>query len=124
MSKILLIDDDAQMSELYKVGLNSAGHEVELVEDGQQGLEKALVMKPDIILLDIMMPTMNGFDVLKQLRAAPEVEKTPVIILTNLAESSEEQTATAMGAKRYIVKNQTEPKELAKIIDEVLKPKK
>jgi len=120
MSKILIIDDSPELLETYKDGLTHAEFEVETAPNGEEGIDKALTSKPDLILLDVMMPVMNGFDVLKQLKALPETKNIPVIILTNLAEDTEEHTAKDMGAADYLVKNEYDPGTLAKTLHKML----
>jgi len=120
MAKILITEDDPLMSRLYQKIFTFEGHEVETAENGEVGLEKVRSYKPDIILLDVMMPKMNGLQVLEKLKLDPETKSIPVIMLTNLAGQQDAETALSKGAVKYIVKSEHEPKEIADIVKEVL----
>jgi len=120
MAKILITEDDPLMSRLYQKIFIFEGHEVETAENGEVGLEKVRSYKPDIILLDVMMPKMNGLQVLEKLKLDPETKSIPVIMLTNLAGQQDAETALSKGAVKYIVKSEHEPKEIADIVKEVL----
>jgi len=82
MKKVLLVDDDIDFCDATKLLLESKGYEVILAYDGKEGLEKARAEKPDLVILDVMMPEMNGYDVCVVLKADPELNKVPVILLT------------------------------------------
>jgi DNA-binding response OmpR family regulator len=120
MSKILLVEDDPLMSRMYEKIFTFEHHEVILASDGEDGLEKTHAEKPDMILLDVMMPKMNGLDMLKKLKLDPETKSIPVIMLTNLAGEKDAETALSLGAVRYIVKSDQEPKKVADMVKEVL----
>jgi CheY-like chemotaxis protein len=120
MSKILITEDDPLMSRLYQKIFTFEGHEVETAENGEVGLEKVRSYQPDIILLDVMMPKMNGLQVLEKLKLDPATKSIPVIMLTNLAGQQDAETALSKGAVKYIVKSEHEPKEIADIVKEVL----
>lgn len=121
--QVLLVDDDITLSEMYAERLKTAGYEVTVVHDGEQGLESAKA-KPDIILLDIMMPKMNGLDVLKKLKADSELENIPVILLTALIQELDKVKGLKGGAVEYYVKSETMPRDLINRIDEILNGKK
>jgi CheY-like chemotaxis protein len=91
-----------------------------IADNGQDGLEKARSEKPDAILLDIMMPSMNGLEVLKKLKADPDTKKIPVIMLTNLGGDKDVKTALMMGAVKYIVKAETTPKQVLDQVEEII----
>jgi two-component system alkaline phosphatase synthesis response regulator PhoP len=84
MSKITLVDDDVDFCEATQIFLKSQGYEVTLAYDGKEGLEKVRSEKPDLVILDVMMPEMNGYDVCVVLKADPELGKIPVILLTGV----------------------------------------
>ena len=88
--------------------------------DGEEGLEKAKTVNPTIILLDVMMPKMNGLDVLDKLKLDPSTKAIPVVMLTNLAGQRDAETAMAKGAVKYIIKSEYEPKQVADMIKEIL----
>lgn len=120
MAKILIIEDDVLLSKMYTSIFSSGPYQVENATDGQDGLDKARANRPDLILLDIMMPKLNGMEVLSKLKSDAELESIPVIILTNLAGDNDVQTALGMGAVRYIIKSEVKPKEVEAIVSEIL----
>jgi CheY-like chemotaxis protein len=119
-AKILIIEDDPLMRRLYQKIFTFEKYEVDTAEDGEEGLEKVRTFKPTLILLDVMMPKMNGLQVLDKLKADPDTKKIPVIMLTNLAGQSDAETAIAKGAVKYIVKSEFEPKQVANMVKEIL----
>lgn len=120
MAKVLIIEDDPLMSRMYQKIFTFEGFEVEVAGDGLEGLEKVRIVKPTLVLLDVMMPKMNGLDVLKKLKADPETKATPVVMLTNLAGQQDAETALTLGAVKYIVKSEYEPKQVANMVKEIL----
>jgi len=118
--RILLIDDDPFMNGLYKLGLERNGFEMVSVFDGFEGIKKAAEIHPDIILLDLMMPQIDGFETLKRLKADPKTKDLPVIILSTLSQSADVQRAMEAGAKSYFVKTETLPVEAAQKIHDIL----
>lgn len=118
--KILVVDDDAPLLEMYKERLQIAGYDVETASNGEDGIEKAKQIKPDLVLLDIMMPRVNGFDALQKMRQDPATAKTPVLMLTALVQESTKQRAQQAGAQGYIVKSETMPGEVIKKIQETI----
>ncbi|OGF99122.1 hypothetical protein A2Y99_02610 [Candidatus Gottesmanbacteria bacterium RBG_13_37_7] len=120
MAVILIVEDDPLMSRMYQKIFSFEGYQVETATDGEQGLEKARNLKPTLILLDIMMPKMNGLQVLEKLKADPDLKKIPVVMLTNLAGSQDAETALSKGAVKYIVKSEYEPKQVTNMVKEIL----
>lgn len=120
MAKILIIEDDPLMSRMYQKIFTFENYEVDMAHDGQEGLEKTRTGKPTLILLDIMMPKMNGLQVLEKLKSDPDTRKIPVIMLTNLAGTSDAESALTHGAVKYIIKSEFEPKQVANMIKEIL----
>src|SRR3972149_1993116 len=120
MARILIIEDDPLMSRMYQKMLTFEGYEADLADNGADGLEKVRSQKPNLILLDIMMPKMNGMEVLGKLKSDPETKALPVVILTNLAGEKDAETAMSKGAVKYIVKSEYEPKQVANMVKEVL----
>src|SRR3990167_10792388 len=116
--KILVIDDEEAVLKMYKEKLDSEGFETLTASDGTAGLELIRTKKPDLVLLDIIMPKYNGLDVLKDIKADGKMKTTPVYLLTNLPEDSSEDKAKALGASGYFVKAHFEPQTLA---DEIKK---
>jgi len=119
-AKILITEDDPLMSRMYQKIFTFEGLEVVMAADGQEGLDKAREIKPTMILLDVMMPKLNGLQVLEKLKADPETKAIPVIMLTNLAGQQDAENALAKGAIKYIVKSEYEPKQVADIVKELL----
>lgn len=120
MAKILIVEDDVLLSKMYTSIFSSGDYQVDSAVDGQDGLEKARTNRPDLILLDIMMPKLNGMEVLSKIKSDPDLEQIPVVILTNLAGDNDVQTALGMGAVRYIIKSEVKPKEVEAIVSEIL----
>lgn len=102
--KVLIIDDETDLSTLIKTELQASRYEVVLANDGQMGLETAQRERPDLIILDIMMPKMDGYAVLKRLRADDRTRKTPVIMLSARSETNSIFTTQELGATDYLIK--------------------
>lgn len=111
MADVLVIEDNKTLNQAYRLILQREGHDVRVAYNGQEGLELVKLAEPSLILLDMLMPVMNGVDFLKHFKAA-EHPGTKVIILSNLNEDSEVQQALALGADKYILKASTSPQEL------------
>ncbi len=121
MKKVLLVDDDVDFCEAAKLLLDSKGYEVVLAHDGKEGLEKVRAENPELVILDVMMPEMNGYDVCVVLKADPEFKNTPVILLTAVDQALFKTTYTrAMGlmteADDYIAKP-VEPQDLVRRVE-------
>lgn len=112
--KVLLVDDDPLIIRMYEHKLSADGYEVILAFDGEDGLVKAADTKPDVILLDLMMPKMNGIEALKHLKKDADTKKIPVVILTNIGDDQAYvKTTKELGAVDYLVKATTSLKELS-----------
>lgn len=120
MTKVLLVEDDPLMSRMYQRVFTFEGFEIQLAENGQVGLEKLRDFHPDIILADMMMPVMNGLDLLIQLKSNPATKAIPVIMLTNLADSKSAEELVAKGALQYVVKSAYSPAETVAIVRSAL----
>lgn len=116
--KILLIEDDPFLSSMYSTKFEMENFDVASAEDGAKGLSLALSDRPDIILLDILMPKMNGFEVLEKLRANKETKDVPVILLTNLNQRDDIEKGMALGAADYLIKAHFMPSE---VVDKIKK---
>lgn len=117
---LLVVEDDPLMSRMYQKIFSFEGYNVVTAQDGQDGLEKATKEIPTLILLDIMMPKMNGLEVLDKLKANPETKNIPVVMLTNLAGTQDAEKAMSKGAVKYIIKSEYEPKQVANMVKEIL----
>jgi len=104
--KILLVEDDEALANVYKSRLDIEGFETEWVPNGEEALATATRYKPDLILLDAMMPKISGFDVLDILRNTPETANIHVIMLTVLSQPKDKERAEALGVDDYLVKSQ------------------
>lgn len=104
--KILLVEDDETLALVYKSRLDIEGFETEGVYNGEEALAAALKFRPDLILLDAMMPKISGFDVLDILRNTPETANIRVIMLTALSQPKDKERAEALGVNDYLVKSQ------------------
>lgn len=104
--RILLVEDDLALATAYKVRMEAEGFDIHHCPNGEDALQAALDYHPDLILLDIMMPKISGFDVLDILRNTPETAHTKIIILTALSQPSDRQRAKDLGADEFLVKSQ------------------
>lgn len=120
MAKIMLVEDDNNLREIYEARLLAEGYEVVSAEDGEQALALAVKEKPDLIISDIMMPKISGFDMLDILRSTPETRDTKIIMMTALSQAEDKERASKLGADRYLVKSQVTLEDVAKVAREVL----
>jgi CheY-like chemotaxis protein len=120
MAKIMLVEDDNNLREIYEARLLAEGYEIVSAEDGEQALALAVKEKPDLIISDVMMPKISGFDMLDILRSTPETRNTKVIMMTALSQAEDKARADKLGADRYLVKSQVTLEDVAKVAREVL----
>jgi len=119
--KILIVEDEASLNKALTEYLVSEGFEVASALDGERGLEMALREKPDLILLDVILPKKDGYEVLDNIRKDDKTRKMPVIMLTNLESQDDIMKAMEKGASTYLVKSDYKLEEVAKKIKETLK---
>ncbi len=119
--KVLIVDDDAFLSGIYATKLELEGFAVLTARDGDEGLKLALKEVPDLILLDVLMPKMDGFEVLKRLKAEAATKPIPVIMLTNLGQKEDIEKGLEEGAIDYLIKAHFVPAEAVAKIKKVLK---
>lgn len=119
-TKILIVEDDPLMMKLYSKVFDIEGYEVVGAADGEEGLLQVHKELPTLILLDVMMPKMNGLQLLEKLKADPATKNIPVIMLTNLTGQVDAETVITMGAIKYIVKSEYEPKQVVNMVKEIL----
>jgi DNA-binding response OmpR family regulator len=117
---ILLVDDDLTLREMYEERLKAEGFEIIQASNGEEAISKAKDDKPSIILLDIMMPKVNGFDVLKEIKGNPDTKDIPVIVLTALIQDVDKDQGKKLGAADYIVKSETMPGEVIEKIKKAI----
>jgi len=118
--KVLLVEDDEFLSELYATKLKLEGYDVILANDGEKGLRLAGEKTPDLILLDIIMPKKDGFEVLKGLKEKDTTKSIPVILLTNLSQKDEVKKGLDLGAIDYLIKAHFMPSEVVKKIKQIM----
>lgn len=118
--KILIVDDEYQIARMLKIRVEYMGYEADIAHDGVEGLEKARQFKPDLIILDVMMPKMDGFQVCRKLKEDPVFKSTPVIMLSVQAEEKANDLGVLAGADDYMLKP-FEPEILLAKIKKLLK---
>lgn len=118
--KILLIEDDEFLAELYSTKLKMEGYEVYLATDGEKGLKMAKDYTPNLILLDIMLPKKDGFEVLTELKSEANLKNIPVILLTNLSQKDEVKRGLDLGANDYLIKAHFMPSEVVSKIKKIM----
>ena len=121
--KILIIEDDSMVMDMYELRLKEAGYDVLKAKTGDEGLTQAKEAKPDLILLDIIMPGLDGFGVLKTLKAEASTKKIPVLLLTNLGQESDREKGKKLGAIDYLVKANKTPFQIVEYINKLLNKK-
>jgi CheY-like chemotaxis protein len=120
MSRILIIENDALTLRLYQIAFKNEGYEVDIAADGEQGLERTRKTKPTLILLDIMMPKMDGIEMLKVLKSDSEFKNIPVVTLTNLSGEEDVKVAISHGVIKHLTKTKYTPKEVVRIVKSIL----
>jgi len=118
MKKILLIEDEEIMVGLLQKKLRQEGYEISVARDGEEGLRAVREIKPNLILLDIIMPKMGGFEVMEEMAKDKELKEIPVIIISNSGQPVELDRAQQLGAKDWLVKTEFDPQE---VVDKVAK---
>jgi DNA-binding response OmpR family regulator len=119
--RVLIVEDDTFLSGMYVTKLTMEHLDVSLASDGREALKAAKTLHPDIILLDLILPKMSGFDVLSEIRKDPALKMTPVILLTNLGEKSDVRRGLELGATDYLIKAHFLPSEVVTKIKRYLK---
>lgn len=119
--KVLIIDDESAILKMYAMPFEAAGYEVITALEGTTGLKFAQDQQPNVILLDIIMPRVNGLDVLRTLKEDAATKNIPVFLLTNLPEECSEAKCEELGAVGYLVKAQNEPSVVVEKVKEILK---
>jgi DNA-binding response OmpR family regulator len=122
MAKIFMSEDDPLMGRMYERAFKTSGYELETASDGEMAVSKLKAMDaaPTVIILDVMMPKMNGFDVLKAVKQEEKLKNAPVIMLTNLAGEADAEKALSLGAVLYLVKSQYDPKQIVEKVKEII----
>jgi CheY-like chemotaxis protein len=120
MAKILLVEDDNNLREIYEARLQAEGYDIVAARDGEEALTVAMKERPDLIISDVMMPKISGFDMLDIIRSTEEIEDVKVIMMTALSQAEDKARAAKLGADRYLVKSQVTLEDVAKVAREVL----
>ncbi len=120
MAKVLIIEDDIFLNELYVQTFRYGGFEVEQAKNGAEGVFKTKIFKPELIFLDIMMPKMNGLQVLDALKADDETKDIPIVILSNLSDERQATDAMKKGALTFVIKSQYDPMDITQMATDIL----
>ena len=120
MTKILLVEDDKSLREIYNVRLGAEGYDIVSAGDGEEALALAIKERPDLIVSDVMMPKISGFDMLDILRSTTETKNVKVIMMTALSNEEQRRRGLALGADRYLVKSQVGIEDVVRTVHEVL----
>ncbi|OHA78007.1 MAG: hypothetical protein A3G10_02380 [Candidatus Wildermuthbacteria bacterium RIFCSPLOWO2_12_FULL_49_9] len=118
MKKILLVEDDPLLVDIYTTKLRQSGFEGQVAEQGEKALAAIEEGKPDLVLLDIVLPSMDGWDILRQVREIEKFRGIPIIILSNLGQKEEIEKGLRLGASKYLIKAHYTPSQIA---EEVVK---
>lgn len=120
MSKILLVEDDSNLREIYGARLEAEGYEIISASDGEEALALAVKERPNLIISDVMMPKISGFDMLDILRTTPETKDVKVIVMTALSQEEDRKRGEQLGADRYVVKSQVTLDDVVVMVQELL----
>jgi CheY-like chemotaxis protein len=120
MAKILIVEDDGSLSEIYSIRLQADGHQVMTAADGEEGLAMAIREKPDLILSDVMMPRVSGFDMIDILKSTPNTQNIKIIVMTALSGDEQRDRGTSLGADGYLVKSQVGIEDVIALVNKVL----
>ena len=120
MKQIIVIEDNAVAANLYRAALSREGYRVEVASDGESGLALIVQLKPDLVLLDLMLPKVDGTEVLRRIRAMPDFAQLPVIITSNAYTGARMDELWNAGATQIVTKASISPKDLARLVKETL----
>lgn len=121
MKKVLVVEDDLILAKAYKSKLTKLEYDVVMAGDGQEALEVLRQFKPDIILLDLVLPKKDGFEVLEEIKASPAWKRIPVLVVSNLGQEADVKRAMGLGAVGYVTKTDVTIEELALSLKSILK---
>lgn len=120
MSKVMLVEDDDSLREIYSIRLTAEGYTIVSAKDGEEALAVAVRERPDLIVSDVMMPKISGFDMLDILRSTPETQNIKVIMMTALSSEDQRVRGESLGADRYLVKSQVGIEDVVNVVHDVL----
>ena len=115
-SKILIVEDDEFLLKMYQKKFSLMGYEVMTAHNGVEGMERMKTEKPNLVLMDLMMPKMDGFEMLERVKKDVALKSIPVVVLTNLASDDDKEKVMSLGAADYIVKSGTTPAEVVEMV--------
>lgn len=114
--KVLIVEDDSVLAKALNLCLKDQGYEIGMAADGKEAEEMLAKFKPDLVLLDLLLPVKNGFEVLKEMRIKDETKDIPVVILTNFEQETSIEEGMKLGAKDYIVKANVDIKDVPEVV--------
>jgi len=117
---ILVVEDDKFLCDLLAYKIEERGYRMEVAVDGEEGIKQIKTLKPDLVLLDLILPGIDGFGVLGQVHDDPQISQIPVIILSNLGQQEEIEKGLSLGAKDYMIKAHFTPQEVVDRIKKIL----
>lgn len=120
MPKILLVEDDNNLREIFEMRLQAEGYETVTAADGEEGLAVAMKEKPDLVIADVMMPKLSGFEMLETLRASPQMSHTKVVMMTALGQAEDRARGEKLAVIKYLVKSQVTLEDFVRVVREVL----
>ena len=120
MKTILLIEDDPFLADVYSTKFREVGFEIDVATDGQEGLKKIKAKKPDLLLLDIVLPGINGWEILETIRKEEVLKDLKIIILSNLTEKEEVEKGLELGVTKYLIKARYTPTEAVEEVKKIL----
>src|SRR6478672_2255255 len=120
MAKILLVEDDVNLREIYSARFTAEEYQVITASDGEEALATAVRERPDLIILDVMMPKISGFDVLDILRSTPETKYTKIIMMTALSQDEDKRRGESLGVNKYLIKSQVTLEDVVTTVKEIL----
>jgi CheY-like chemotaxis protein len=122
MPKVLLVEDDNNLREIFDMRLQAEGYKTITAGDGEEALVIAVKEKPDLIIADVMMPKLSGFEMVENMRAAPELAKVKVIMMTALGQAEDQARGEKLGVVKYLVKSQVTLEDFVRVVREVMPP--
>jgi CheY-like chemotaxis protein len=122
MAKVLLVEDDQSLREIFAMRLQAEGYQTITAGNGEEALTVAVKEKPDLIIADVMMPRLSGFEMLETLRSAPDMAGTKVIMMTALGQAEDQTRGEKLGVLKYLVKSQVTLEDFVRVVHDVLQP--
>lgn len=119
MPKLLVVEDDLALAEIYKQNFEAQGYQVEIAESGEAAINKLDIVKPDLVILDIMLPKLSGFDVLSIIRDKPETKNLKVLALSALSQKQDIERGKQLGANEYLIKSDSTIADIAAKVKEM-----